>query len=62
MRQRKFAPTYLRYRDYDSETPPQAPPNETKEERIKRVLRDMPASICHNRELLFKALKKAAQS
>jgi hypothetical protein len=57
MRQRHYA-----YRNYHEETPPQPPSNETKEARLKRILRDMPASICHNRELLFKALKKSAQT
>lgn len=52
---------YLRYRDFENEKPPAAPPNETKEQRISRVLRTMPAAIFNNPELRLRALAKAAK-
>lgn len=51
---------YLRYRDFGSEKPPAGPLGETREDRIARVLRDMPAAIFDNPELRILALKKAA--
>lgn len=51
---------YLRYRNFATEQKPKAPEAETKEQRIARVLRTMPASMFNNPELRMKALKKAA--
>jgi hypothetical protein len=59
---KNFTPPYLRYRDYEAEPKRvKVKVYETKEQRIARVLRDMPESMFKNPELRLKALKKAAQ-